>query len=125
MRHFHRADLFHPFFTGFLLFQQFALTRDVTAIALGEDVFAQRLDVFARNDIAANRGLKKEWLVVIGVCTHLGCTPTGFEGDYGGWLCHCHGSQYDATGRVRKGPAPANLQVPVYSFLSDTRIKVG
>jgi len=74
---------------------------------------------------AANRGLKKEWLVLIGVCTHLGCTPTGFEGDYGGWLCHCHGSQYDSTGRVRKGPAPANLQVPVYSFLSDARIKVG
>ena len=78
----------------------------------------------------ANRATKPEWLVLVGVCTHLGCTPTIStpaipEGDYGGWLCHCHGSQYDTAGRIRKGPAPRNLQVPVYSFLSDTRIKVG
>jgi ubiquinol-cytochrome c reductase iron-sulfur subunit len=73
---------------------------------------------------------KPEWLVVIGVCTHLGCipeasTPTSKQGDYGGWLCHCHGSQYDAAGRVRVGPAPRNLDVPLYTFLSDTRIRVG
>jgi ubiquinol-cytochrome c reductase iron-sulfur subunit len=73
----------------------------------------------------ANREIKAEWLILVGVCTHLGCTPTGFEGDYGGWLCHCHGSQYDTAGRIRKGPAPQNLLVPPYSFLSDTRIKVG
>jgi ubiquinol-cytochrome c reductase iron-sulfur subunit len=73
----------------------------------------------------ANREIKKEWFVVVGVCTHLGCTPTAFEGDYGGWLCHCHGSQYDTAGRIRKGPAPQNLAVPVYSFETDTRIKVG
>ena len=73
----------------------------------------------------ANREIKSEWLILVGVCTHLGCTPTGFEGDYGGWLCHCHGSQYDTAGRIRKGPAPQNLAVPPYSFLSDTRIKVG
>ena len=78
----------------------------------------------------ANRATKPEWLVLVGVCTHLGCTPTIStpaipEGDYGGWLCHCHGSQYDTAGRIRKGPAPRNLQVPVYTFLSDTRIKVG
>jgi len=73
----------------------------------------------------ANRATKPEWLILIGVCTHLGCTPTGFEGDYGGWLCHCHGSQYDTSGRIRKGPAPQNLAVPPYAFLSDTRIKVG
>ena len=73
----------------------------------------------------ANRATKPEWLVLIGVCTHLGCTPTAFEGDYGGWLCHCHGSMYDTAGRIRKGPAPRNLEVPIYSFLSDTRIKVG
>ena len=73
----------------------------------------------------ANRAIKPEWLILIGVCTHLGCTPTGFEGDYGGWLCHCHGSQYDTAGRIRKGPAPRNLQVPPYSFLSATRVKVG
>jgi ubiquinol-cytochrome c reductase iron-sulfur subunit len=78
----------------------------------------------------ANRTIKPEWLVLIGVCTHLGCTPTvstpqSPEGEYGGWLCHCHGSQYDTAGRIRKGPAPRNLEVPPYSFLSDTRIKVG
>ena len=78
----------------------------------------------------ANRAIKPEWLVLIGVCTHLGCTPTAStpqapEGEYGGWLCHCHGSQYDTAGRIRKGPAPRNLQVPPYSFLSATRVKVG
>ena len=78
----------------------------------------------------ADRTIKPEWLVVSGVCTHLGCTPTVStpqmpEGEYGGWLCHCHGSMYDTAGRIRKGPAPQNLAVPVYAFLSDTRIKVG
>jgi len=78
----------------------------------------------------ANRGTKPEWLVLVGVCTHLGCTPTvstpqAPQGDYGGWLCHCHGSQYDTAGRIRKGPAPQNLAVPPYSFLSPTKIKVG
>jgi ubiquinol-cytochrome c reductase iron-sulfur subunit len=78
----------------------------------------------------ANRGAKAEWLVLVGVCTHLGCTPTVStpqtpQGDYGGWLCHCHGSQYDTAGRIRKGPAPQNLAVPPYSFLSPTKIKVG
>ena len=72
-----------------------------------------------------DRATKPEWLILVGVCTHLGCTPTVFEGDYGGWLCHCHGSQYDTAGRIRKGPAPQNLAVPPYSFLSDTRVRVG
>jgi ubiquinol-cytochrome c reductase iron-sulfur subunit len=78
----------------------------------------------------ASRVIKPEWLVLVGVCTHLGCTPTVStpqtpEGEYGGWLCHCHGSMYDTSGRIRKGPAPQNLAVPPYVFLSDTRIKVG
>ena len=78
----------------------------------------------------AEGAAKPEWLVLVGVCTHLGCTPEAStpqsrQGDYGGWLCHCHGSQYDTAGRVRVGPAPRNLDVPVYAFLSDTRIKVG
>jgi len=78
----------------------------------------------------ANRATKPEWLILIGVCTHLGCTPTVStpqmpQGDYGGWLCHCHGSQYDTAGRIRKGPAPRNLEVPQYTFLSATRVKVG
>ncbi len=78
----------------------------------------------------ADRATKPEWLVLVGVCTHLGCTPTVStpqtpEGEYGGWLCHCHGSMYDTAGRIRKGPAPQNLAVPPYSFLTDPRIKVG
>jgi ubiquinol-cytochrome c reductase iron-sulfur subunit len=79
---------------------------------------------------AAKPAERPEWLVVVGVCTHLGCTPEAStpqarQGDYGGWLCHCHGSQYDVAGRVRVGPAPRNLDVPPYAFISDTRIKVG
>jgi ubiquinol-cytochrome c reductase iron-sulfur subunit len=73
----------------------------------------------------ANRGIKPEWLVVVGICTHLGCIPLFHEGDFGGYLCPCHGSQYDTAGRIRKGPAPENLAVPVYSFLNDTKIKIG
>ncbi|HUZ12866.1 MAG TPA: ubiquinol-cytochrome c reductase iron-sulfur subunit [Caulobacteraceae bacterium] len=68
---------------------------------------------------------KSEWLVLIGVCTHLGCTPTFGGGQYRGWLCPCHGSVYDTSGRIRAGPAPKNLAVPDYAFLTDTRIKVG
>ena len=79
-------------------------------------------------------GGKSQYLVMLGVCTHLGCVPEGDKGDYGvvtgngttgGWLCPCHGSQYDTSGRVRKGPAPQNLPVPQYAFLSDTKIRVG
>ena len=71
-----------------------------------------------------------QWLVVIGICTHLGCIPLGNKpadprGDYGGWFCPCHGSQYDTSGRVRHGPAPANLGLAPYDFLSDTKIKIG
>ena len=68
---------------------------------------------------------KAEWLVVIGTCTHLGCVPTFGGGDFGGWFCPCHGSHYDTSGRIRKGPAPKNLAVPDYAFLSDTKVKVG
>ena len=68
---------------------------------------------------------KAEWLILVGICTHLGCVPTFGQGDYGGWLCPCHGSQYDTSGRIRKGPAPKNLEVPTYAFLSDTKVKIG
>ena len=68
---------------------------------------------------------KAQWLILIGTCTHLGCVPTFGGGEYGGWFCPCHGSVYDTSGRIRKGPAPLNLAVPDYSFLSDTKIKVG
>ena len=71
-----------------------------------------------------------KWLVVLGVCTHLGCVPLGqnvsdTKGDYGGWFCPCHGSHYDPSGRLRKGPAPTNLPVPPYVFLTENRIKLG
>ena len=65
------------------------------------------------------------WLVIIGICTHLGCIPLAHEGDYGGWFCPCHGSQYDTSGRIRQGPAPANLAVPPYAFVSDSKIRIG
>ena len=68
---------------------------------------------------------KPEWLVMVGVCTHLGCIPLGNKGEYNGWFCPCHGSHYDHSGRIRKGPAPANLEVPNYKFLSDKVIKIG
>ena len=68
---------------------------------------------------------KENWLILVGVCTHLGCVPLGQAGDYHGWFCPCHGSHYDLSGRVRKGPAPKNLVVPEYTFLSDTKIKIG
>lgn len=71
------------------------------------------------------RAQKPQWLIVIGICTHLGCIPAGNEGEYGGWFCHCHGSVYDTAGRIRKGPAPRNLDLPAYSYLSDTKVKIG
>jgi ubiquinol-cytochrome c reductase iron-sulfur subunit len=67
----------------------------------------------------------EKWLIVGGNCTHLGCVPTFGGGEYGGWFCPCHGSVYDTAGRIRKGPAPLNLVVPDYTFLSDTKVKVG
>ena len=73
---------------------------------------------------------KAPWLIVVGVCTHLGCIPLGNSpdaprGDYGGWFCPCHGSHYDTAGRIRKGPAPSNLPVPAYKFLDDTTVEIG
>ena len=72
-----------------------------------------------------DRVQKPEWLIVIGVCTHLGCIPFGHDGKYDGWFCHCHGSMFDTSGRIRQGPAPLNLVVPDYAFLSPTRVKIG
>ena len=77
-----------------------------------------------------DRVQKPEYLVVLGVCTHLGCVPLGqkvgeVRGEYDGWFCPCHGSHYDSSGRIRKGPAPTNLEIPPYAFLSDEVIKIG
>ena len=76
------------------------------------------------------RTQRPEWLVVVGVCTHLGCIPLGQKatdpwGEYGGWFCPCHGSHYDTSGRIRKGPAPKNLEVPPYEFLDDSTVLIG
>lgn len=73
---------------------------------------------------------KEEWLVLVGVCTHLGCVPSGQKptdqmGEYGGWFCPCHGSHYDTSGRIRKGPAPTNMAVPPFEFISDSVIRIG
>lgn len=78
----------------------------------------------------ADRVQNPEFLVMVGVCTHLGCIPLGQKdqddkGEFGGWFCPCHGSHYDTSGRIRKGPAPKNLEVPTYSFLSDTVVRIG
>lgn len=77
-----------------------------------------------------DRVKRDQWLVLVGVCTHLGCVPLGqkptdTKGDYDGWFCPCHGSHYDSSGRVRRGPAPANLAVPDYAFMTDTQIRIG
>ena len=78
----------------------------------------------------SERAQKAEWLIMIGICTHLGCVPNGqksgdVKGDYNGWFCPCHGSHYDTSGRIRKGPAPRNLDLPDYKYLSDTKVKIG
>jgi len=95
----------------------------------------QLKDPYARNDNLpgdataddVNRAVsgRENLLVMVGVCTHLGCVPLGQSGDYGGWFCPCHGSHYDTAGRIRSGPAPENLPVPAFSFLSDTVIQIG
>lgn len=76
------------------------------------------------------RVVKPEWLILVGVCTHLGCVPLGqaagsSRGEFGGWFCPCHGSHYDTSGRIRKGPAPANLTVPAYEYLDDSTVRIG
>ena len=71
------------------------------------------------------RVIEPQWLVVIGICTHLGCVPLGQQGPFGGWFCPCHGSAYDTAGRIRFGPAPENLHIPQYEFTSDTQIRIG
>ena len=93
---------------------------------------AQNVDLNSLRDPITDkeRVQKPEWLVLEGVCTHLGCVPLGqrmsdTKGEFNGWFCPCHGSHYDSSGRIRKGPAPENLAVPPYQFLSDTLIKIG
>lgn len=91
---------------------------------------ATQMDALIDPQEDAVRVQKPEWLVLVGICTHLGCVPAGQKptdnkGAFGGWFCPCHGSEYDTSGRVRKGPAPKNLEVPPYKFVSDTVIRIG
>jgi ubiquinol-cytochrome c reductase iron-sulfur subunit len=124
----------------------------ITVKWLGKPVFIRRRteeDIAAANDVDvdslpdpearnnnigagapatdANRALDEtgEWLVQMGVCTHLGCVPLADAGDFGGWFCPCHGSHYDTSGRIRKGPAPENLPIPLAEFVDDSTIKLG
>ena len=114
-------------------------TADEIKAALAVKVSDLR-DSSARNDALPERApatdlnrTKKgheNWIVLVGICTHLGCIPKGqsmndARGDFGGWFCPCHGSHYDTAGRIRKGPAPRNLEVPSYAFISDARVKIG
>ena len=126
-----------------------SIEYDLTKVALGQEVTIkwQGKPVFVRHrtpkeiseavaadhselrdpqtDAERHKPGKAEWLILVGVCTHLGCVPLFGQGDYGGWFCPCHGSVYDTSGRIRKGPAPKNLAVPDYAFLSDTKVKIG
>ncbi len=104
----------------------YAREDDVSALP---DQNARNANIAPEADASdANRALDEEgkWLVMMGVCTHLGCVPLGNgAGEYHGWYCPCHGSHYDASGRIRKGPAPENLPIPIAEFLDETTIKLG
>jgi len=107
----------------------FVRHRTATEIKSAQDVSLSQL-IEPQSDEARVKAGHDQWIVLIGICTHLGCVPLGNKpsdprGDWGGWFCPCHGSQYDTSGRVRHGPAPANLALPPYAFASDTKIKVG
>lgn len=115
----------------------------ITVVWRGKPVFvrhrtAAEIETAKKDDTAAlpdvqtdaSRAQKPEFLIVEGICTHLGCIPLGMKtteprGDFGGWFCPCHGSHYDTSGRIRKGPAPANLEVPSYAFVNDTTVRIG
>ena len=93
----------------------------------GEIQEAESVDITKLRDPQADsdRVQRPEWLIMLGVCTHLGCVPIGESGDFGGWFCPCHGSHYDVSGRARKGPAPLNLAIPAYSFPTDESVVIG
>jgi len=107
----------------------FVRHRTPAEIAAARDVDVATLPDSQTDEERVVEG-KDQYLVVLGICTHLGCVPAGTKtgserGDYNGWFCPCHGSHYDTSGRIRKGPAPLNLEIPEYSFVSDSVIKIG
>jgi len=89
------------------------------------DARSVKLDDLKDPEKDEDRAKNPEWLVMLGVCTHLGCVPLNDKGDYNGWFCPCHGSHYDTSGRIRKGPAPTNMEVPKYEFVNANTIKIG
>ena len=112
--------------------------KTITVLWRGKPVFIRRrtqeeinkaqntkLDELKDPQRDQDRVKNPEWLVMLGVCTHLGCVPLGDKGEYKGWFCPCHGSHYDTSGRIRKGPAPTNLEIPKYEFLNNNTIKIG
>ena len=112
--------------------------KSITVLWRGKPVFIRRrtqeeisearavnLDDLKHPEKDEDRAKNPEWLVMIGVCTHLGCVPLGNKGEYNGWFCPCHGSHYDTSGRIRKGPAPTNLEIPKYEFVNSDTIKIG
>lgn len=112
--------------------------QEITVLWRGKPVFikrrskeeiekAQKVNLKDLKDPEEDKARVKnpEWLVVLGVCTHLGCVPIGGKGNFDGWFCPCHGSHYDTSGRIRLGPAPTNLEVPKYEFVGTDKIKIG
>ena len=114
------------------------LGKSITVLWRGKPVFIKRrtqqeisearavkLEDLKHPEKDEDRAKDPEWLIMVGVCTHLGCVPLGDKGEYNGWFCPCHGSHYDTSGRVRKGPAPKNLEIPKYEFININTIKIG
>ena len=112
--------------------------QSITVLWRGKPVFIRRrteeeiakaknvkLEDLPHPETDEDRAKNPEWLVMLGVCTHLGCVPLGDKGEYGGWFCPCHGSHYDTSGRIRKGPAPTNMEIPKYEFVNANTIKIG
>ncbi len=119
---------------------QVALGQQITVLWRGKPVFIRHRteqDIASANDVDwetlpdpqpdadRTKADTPEWLVMVGVCTHLGCVPIGDRGDYDGWFCPCHGSHYDSSGRIRRGPAPNNLEVPEYTFVDANTLEIG
>ena len=112
--------------------------KSITVLWRGKPVFIKRrteveiseaqsvsLEELKHPEKDEDRVKKSEWLVMLGVCTHLGCVPLSDKGEYNGWFCPCHGSHYDTSGRIRKGPAPVNMEIPKYEFVDNNTIKIG
>ena len=112
--------------------------KSITVLWRGKPVFIKRrtqteiseaqsvsLDELKHPEKDQDRVKKAEWLVMMGICSHLGCVPLSDKGDYNGWFCPCHGSHYDTSGRIRKGPAPTNMEIPKYAFIDKNTIRIG